>query len=137
MPPLTGKEGGRGGLTVTLRLPPRELSPNYTVGSRGGRMGKSAKTKDYREASHWAAVCAATDGPYRWPAASVQARFFFRDRRRRDRDNLLASLKAAFDGLADAGVVQDDAGLTHLPVIVDVDKANPRVELHITPGATP
>jgi hypothetical protein len=35
-------------ITITLPLPPKELSPNYTVGSRGQRMGKAAKTKKYR-----------------------------------------------------------------------------------------
>jgi Holliday junction resolvase RusA-like endonuclease len=47
---------------------------------------------------------------------------------------MLSSLKAAFDGLADAGLIADDSGLTHLPVIVKVDKLNPRVELHIVEG---
>ena len=67
----------------------------------------------------------------RWKAAEAEATFFFRDKRRRDRDNLLASLKAAFDGIAAAGVVEDDADLTHLPVRVEVDKADPRVEIKI------
>jgi len=59
----------------------------------------------------------------------VTARFFFKTRRRRDRDNLLASLKAAFDGLADAGLVADDSGLIHMPVEQYIDRADPRVEL--------
>jgi len=61
--------------------------------------------------------------------ARVTARFFFRNRRRRDRDNLLASLKPAFDGLADAGVVGNDSGMVHMPVEQYVDRTNPRVEL--------
>ena len=59
----------------------------------------------------------------------MTARFFFKTRRRRDRDNLLASLKAAFDGLADAGLVADDSGLIHMPVEQYIDRADPRVEL--------
>ncbi len=42
------------------------------------------------------------------------------DRRRRDEDNLVATLKAACDGLVDAGIVRDDtpAWMTkHMPVI--------------------
>ena len=61
-----------------------------------------------------------------------QATFYFRDLRRRDRDNLLASLKAAFDGLADAHILEDDSGLVHLPVRIEKDRENPRVELEIT-----
>jgi len=128
-------------VTVTLPLPPRELSPNHTVGSRGGRFRKAGKTKQYRVVAAWAAVDAMVehnfdhkreDGPCLWPTATVQATFYFKDKRRRDRDNLLASMKAAFDGLADAGLVTNDAGFTYLPVRVEVDKANPRVELVIT-----
>lgn len=52
--------------------------------------------------------------------------------RRRDRDNLLASLKAAFDGIADAGLVENDAGLTHLPVHIVIDpRTCPCVSLFI------
>jgi len=61
--------------------------------------------------------------------ARVTARFFFKTRRRRDRDNLLASLKPAFDGLADAGLVVDDSGLIHMPVEQHIDRTDPRVEL--------
>lgn len=35
--------------------------------------------------------------------------------------------------LADAGVVEDDAGFTFPPVEVSVDKKNPRVVLEVTP----
>jgi Holliday junction resolvase RusA-like endonuclease len=69
-----------------------------------------------------------------WESASVQATFYFRDKRRRDRDNLLASLKAYFDGLADSGLIANDSGLTHLPVKVELDKVNPRVVLTVTPS---
>jgi Holliday junction resolvase RusA-like endonuclease len=61
----------------------------------------------------------------------VQCRFFFATTRRRDSDNLLASCKAIFDGLVDAGVFTDDSGLTHLPATQAKDAKNPRVEIHI------
>ena len=64
-------------------------------------------------------------------AAKVTARFFFRTRRRRDRDNLLASLKPAFDGIADARVVANDAGMIHMPVEQYVDRTDPRVEIAV------
>jgi Holliday junction resolvase RusA-like endonuclease len=66
-----------------------------------------------------------------WPSAKVRAVFYFRDHRKRDRDNALSSLKAHFDGLADAGLISNDSGLTHMPVVMNVDKSNPRVVLLI------
>lgn len=65
-----------------------------------------------------------------WTNATCQARFYFAKRAARDGDNLLAWLKAYFDGVADAGLVANDAGITHLPATTDIDKTNPRVELH-------
>lgn len=126
---------GPASVTVVLSLPPRELSPNHTVGSRGGRMAKSVKTKAYRQAAHTEAMVALC-GRYSplWPHAVALATFYVKDRRRRDRDNLLASLKAAFDGITDAGIVADDAGLTHQPVRVFVDKVRQRVEIELWPN---
>lgn len=122
-------------LKIEISLPPRELSPNHTVGSRGGRLGKSRKVKAYREAARWLAMYALAErgGLTLWPAATARCTFYHRDRRRRDRDNLLASLKSAFDGLVDAGVLVDDAGLTHLPVVMEIDRERPRVEIEVWP----
>jgi Holliday junction resolvase RusA-like endonuclease len=120
-------------VTIELPLPPRELSPNHTVGSRGGRLGKAAKIKKYRQLACYrtSPLILSNDGAP-WERASVACRFCFARRGRRDRDNLLASMKAAFDGITDAGLVSDDAGLTHLPVEIDYDKANPRVVVTVT-----
>ena len=106
---------------VVLPLPDRRLSPNARVCWQA----KARSVKAYRAFS----FSLAQRYPRAWKSAEAQATFFFRDRRRRDRDNLLASLKAAFDGIAAAGVVEDDADLTHLPVRIEVDRENPRVEI--------
>ena len=117
-------------LTITLGLPPPELAPN----ARPNRWEEARATRAYREAAALSAVVAFARRPApHWPAAWVEAAFFFRVRRRRDRDNLLASLKAAFDGLADAGVVENDAGLVHKGVSIGQDAARPRVELTVHP----
>jgi crossover junction endodeoxyribonuclease RusA len=116
---------------ITLPLPPRELSPN----ARAHWATKARATKRYRQAACVEAVLAGVpEAP--WTAATVLLRFFFRTRARRDRDNLLASMKAAFDGLADAGVVRDDSGLTYMPVevVTGVPAADQRVELLISSG---
>jgi crossover junction endodeoxyribonuclease RusA len=117
-------------LTLTLALPPRALSPN----SRQHWTAKGRETKAYRSAAKQAAE-EALDGRTtpRWKEAKAEAVFYLRDARRRDRDNLAASLKAAWDGIADAGVVENDCGLTHLPPVLRVDRAAPRVEIHISP----
>lgn len=118
-------------ITITLSLPPRELSPNYTVGSRGGRLGKAAKIRAYRRNAGYIALAARGRHTLAWPTATAQATFYNKINRRRDADNALASLKAAFDGIRDAGVIADDSGLTHLPVVFAVDKARPRVEIKV------
>lgn len=65
----------------------------------------------------------------KWVAAACQCLWFARDNRRRDRDNCLSSLKATFDGLADAQLLVNDAGLVHLPLRIFTDPKNPRIEL--------
>lgn len=112
-------------MIVTLPLPLKNLSPN----SRCHWRAKAAAVKAYRFAAKAAAWKL---GGKPLEAAQVQCKFYFRDVRRRDNDNLLASMKSAFDGLVDAGVFVDDNQLTHLPVEQAKDSKNPRVEIHIT-----
>jgi crossover junction endodeoxyribonuclease RusA len=108
-------------MVIVLPLPPRELSPN----ARPHYMAKARAVKRYRETAHLLALAERPGRPM--STARVTARFFFRTRRRRDRDNLLASLKPAFD--ADARVVTNDAGMIHMPVEQYVDRIAPRVEI--------
>ncbi|MDH3719353.1 MAG: hypothetical protein OES79_14635 [Planctomycetota bacterium] len=120
-------------MTITLPLPPKGLSPN----DRMHWAWKAAAVKKYRS---WSAAVTRTEIACSletcleipWKAAKVQPVFYFKDRRRRDRDNLAASLKAAYDGLVDAGLLVDDEGLVPLPPEIGVDKDNPRVELILT-----
>ena len=92
---------GRIRLKVRLDLPPKELTPNC----RCHFMAKANKTKKYRSAAMETAMVAASEAGMSDPMdrASVKATFYCRDSRAMDADNALASLKAAFDGLADAG----------------------------------
>lgn len=113
-------------LTITLPLPPKALNPNW----RGHWAIKAAKVKQCRWESKMMAFCRRE--PFEvLEKATIQCRFYFRDKRRRDKDNLLASCKAYFDGLADAGLVRDDSQLSYLPVVVEVDKSNPRLVLEV------
>lgn len=116
-------------ITIILPLPERALSPNTRVyWSR-----KAKAVKRYRRLAHWIAN-AATIGqsPERWAKASVAIAAYYPTRRHPDPDNLIASLKAAFDGIADAGIVANDRGLWPLRPEIFTDRANPRIELTIT-----
>jgi hypothetical protein len=73
----------------------------------------------------------------KWPAATVLVEVTPPDLRKRDKDNLLASLKAAFDGAEDAGVVVNDNVFTYLPVaILPPDKERPGVRITFSCGNT-
>lgn len=114
-------------ITITLPLPDPALSPNARV-----HWTKKAKcAKHYR----WEAQCnvmAKTPRRLMWEKASYTARFYFRDARRRDADNAIASLKSALDGVADAGLVINDSVLWPERPEFHTDKENPRVEITFT-----
>jgi crossover junction endodeoxyribonuclease RusA len=85
-----------------LPWPPKALSPNQRL-----HWSKVSKAKsDYR------AACGRTakeQGAQKLDAGSLSVHlvFFPPDRRRRDRDNMLASMKSGLDGLADVLGVDD------------------------------
>jgi hypothetical protein len=92
-----------------LDLPPSTLSPNVTLAHWAQ---KRASARKYRKASWFAFMLARphgwTPGPvvidvvYEWGNDSVGYR-------PHDEDNARASLKAALDGMRDAGIVPDDS----------------------------
>lgn len=130
--PAAGLGNLKHGLVVVLGLPPAECRPNRSRHLHWGRIARAVKA--YRREAYLATVAARnthvlTGLP--WRRAAVRATFFHRQHRRRDRDNLLASLKPAFDGLADAGIVADDSRLVHMPVEQRLDRQNPRVEITV------
>ena len=120
-------------ILILLPLPSKVLQPNFTVGSYGGRMMKAAATKRYRRLAR-EAVEEACEGVPWWEACRVEAEFFFRDSRRRDQDNAMGSIKAAYDGIVDAGLVNDDDydQMKRGEPKFSVDKACPRIQLTIT-----
>ncbi len=67
-----------------------------------------------------------------WTNATARCTFYFKDKRRRDRSNLAASVKAYEDGITDARLWVDDCGVTWLPVVIAFDKADPRLEIEVT-----
>lgn len=87
---------------IRLPWPPAELSPN----ARADRRAATGKRRAYRDAGFWAAKEARATIPAN---AKLAVKFFPPDRRRRDLDNMLASIKAGLDGIAQAAGV-DDSG---------------------------
>jgi crossover junction endodeoxyribonuclease RusA len=88
---------------ITLPWPPKELSPNARIHFHA----KGRAVKAYREQAYWLAKAAGL-GPF--PAdGGIGLRFDFHppDKRKRDLDNMLASIKAGVDGIADALEVND------------------------------
>jgi Holliday junction resolvase RusA-like endonuclease len=85
--------------------------------------------KEFRGWTKLAALAAMADSghadDYPLKAAIVEATFFVKVRRRRDPDNLIASLKPLLDGLVDAGVLVDDDRLTIAPPEVRVFGRSP------------
>jgi hypothetical protein len=119
-------------VTIILPLPPRVLSPNCMIASIGGRFQKAAAAKKYRRLA-CEAVQAEQIESAPWESATIRADFYRKTKRRRDPDNDIASLKAAYDGIVDAGLLPDDdyAHLCRLPPSTDIDREYPRVVLTI------
>lgn len=116
-------------LRITFPIPPRVLSPN----ARTHWAVKAKATKYLRQSVCVLAREANAGKSSKWMSATCKVLWYAKTRRRMDRDNCLAMLKAAFDGLVDAGVLVDDCGLTHLPLEIHHDAKQPRVELLVSP----
>ena len=115
---------------IVLPLPSPHLHPNRQPGTRGGRMRKYRLTKQYRDMACQQMTDARIESAP-WPKASVTLKYYFKDKRRRDTDNLVGWFKAGADGLADAGIVEDDSAFTFEPVTWDIDRVCPRIEIRI------
>lgn len=114
-------------MTITLDLPPRVLSPNVRAHWATVAMAK----KKYR---HAAEVLTRAAGVIEMGRCTMGLAFYVRDRRglAQDSDNLIASMKAARDGIADAGVVANDRDIEVETPTLAVDRDNPRVVVTLT-----
>ena len=117
-------------MIITLDLPPQQLKPN----GRHHWRAKAAKVAEYREAACDAAMESAYHYGVMEPiqAPTVRITAYWPTTRRMDPDNLIATMKAAFDGITDAGVWRDDRDVTYLPCVQGKDKENPRIEIEVT-----
>ena len=128
-------------VTIVLPLPNKVLQPNSVVATMGGRLMKARATKRYRNLAFQETSKLLFDNDnvelfveYQWEKAAVKTVFYHKTKRKRDEDNAKGSLKAAFDGVADSGLIPDDDSehLTHETSEFKIDKEYPRVELTFT-----
>ena len=88
--------------TVTLPWPPKELSPNATL-----HWAKKAKFKKSYRHDCWALCLEAKLQAPKDGRVHMVITFYPPDKRHRDYDNMVASIKAGLDGMADALGVND------------------------------
>lgn len=94
-------------VTITLPLPPNCLHPNARAcWQERMRMTKKARAEAALVASQYRPV---------QPAARLTIQPGFYLARKRDGDGMIAWLKAYCDGLQDAGLIENDRGITLLP----------------------
>lgn len=115
-------------VVIEIQTPNRVLSPNARA---HWRIVAKAKAALRAEAASLARSALGIDPDPLWKSAVVYVTWYTKTKRRPDEDNARSSLKAAFDGLEDAGVLDNDRGLRHEPMEFAVDKLNPRVVLRV------
>ena len=114
---------------ITMPIPPLALRPN----GRSHWRVKAKATKLFRGMAYLRSGQSIGKAvPPRWAKATVQCDFYFKTVRHLDPDNAIASMKAAFDGMADAGFVGNDRNLWPLRPTMHKDAKNPRVEITIS-----
>lgn len=89
-------------MTITLSWPSPVLSPN----SRVHWSKRAAATKAARTAAFYLTRAAVTIKPA-WDRVGLSVTFCPPDKRRRDMDGMIASMKAAQDGISDALGIDD------------------------------
>lgn len=109
-------------------------SPPLSLNHRRHWRAHARKAAELRETAHVLAKKHRLHigGPY--PHVEVTLHYVPRDRRTRDSENPIPTLKACCDGLVDAGVVEDDdpTHMTkHMPVIHDPSGLNARLWLAV------
>lgn len=114
-------------IVIELPIPPRCLSPN----GRAHWRVKHAAAKGQKEHA-WALAKGHPELPATpWKAAHVHVAFYDKQKCGRDEDNARASLKYALDGIAAAGVVENDKDFRTGQTKMLIDKDNPRVEIGV------
>jgi crossover junction endodeoxyribonuclease RusA len=94
-------------LTVTLPWPPKEVSPNARVHWRRKHKAAAKQKVDALLVATSAMRAAGVEVGDLEPPLRVKVDFYPPDRRARDQDNMVASMKSALDGVSKAIGVDD------------------------------
>ena len=90
-------------LWLVLPLPNRALSPNARVRPFMKRAAARKQRQGTKEAIDLQ-MCNSLP----WRKCEVAVNLYHKNKRKRDQDNAVAMLKSMYDGIVDAGVVEDD-----------------------------
>lgn len=116
-------------LAITLPWPSRSLSPNARVHWR-----RLADVKKLAKRDAFYAAMSGRKEKIDAPTIKASVTFSPPDRRARDTDNMISSMKAAFDGIADAIGIDDSKWTLHIqPVAEPVKGGRVTVELEWMP----
>ena len=94
---------------LRIPRPPKSQSPN----SRAHWRPRALDKKEYRETVEMLARNKAEGRDLKISKCKIVSHWIFKRKARRDSDNLIGSLKAAFDALTRAGVLADDYEVEH------------------------
>lgn len=119
-----------GALTISLPLPPAELSPNKRVNYHK----KASKTRSARHRAKLEIILASAMFTFPKAFSKYSLTFYHNVIRDRDDDNAAASCKAYRDGIAD-GLRVDDKTLRHSGnTDMLIDRNFPRLEITLFPA---
>jgi len=115
---------------ISLPIPVKVLSPNFTIGSIGSRFAKASAVKRHRKMACEAVLDAEIE-TMPWKHAIIEVAIYYATKRRRDEDNAMGSLKSFYDGIVDSGLVVDDdkINMTRKMPRLLFDSEFPRVEM--------
>lgn len=115
-------------MIIDLPWPHKSLSPN-------ARVHWAEKARATKKAREWAQWVSCSYGPIEASELKVTVTFNPPDRRSRDDDNLMSSVKAYRDGIADSLEVNDKVFRMQPPVIGNVMQGgNVRFEIEVPHG---
>lgn len=115
---------------VWLSLPPEGTNPN----ARSHWRKKAEHVAEYRMEAKLVAINELNRMKIvkpRWSDSTVQVTYVHKTKAFRDRDNIIASMKSAFDGLQDAGVLVNDYELLPLPAKRECSPKKPGVLIEV------
>lgn len=118
-------------ITILGQCPPQKNDKKIAINSRTGKRFPitGAKTKEWQQSAH-VQLTTQYKGQFEG-RAGISYMFYVKDNRRRDWDNMVATVN---DALVKAGVLSDDSWQACYCAGVDceMDSDNPRVELWVT-----